>query len=141
MALPLLDSMIPTFPALAATKAPVRLGYMYTPNGIVGASTASPRPNMWTPKTAGTGFEFMPTMKALEPYRDQINVFSNLAQVNGRALGDGGGDHARATLYLPDRRASVQDGRRGLPPGYFRRPDCCKGARKIHPALLTGDRP
>jgi hypothetical protein len=36
-------------------------------------------------------------MKALEPFREQINVFSGLAQVTGRALGDGPGDHARAT--------------------------------------------
>ena len=52
---------------------------------------------MWTPKTAGANFEFSPTMKALEPFREQINVFSGLAQVTGRALGDGPGDHARAT--------------------------------------------
>jgi hypothetical protein len=36
-------------------------------------------------------------MKALEPFREHLNVFSGLAQVNGRALGDGPGDHARAT--------------------------------------------
>src|SRR5262249_30574346 len=36
-------------------------------------------------------------MKVLEPFRDQLNVFSGLAQVTGRALGDGPGDHARAT--------------------------------------------
>ena len=52
---------------------------------------------MWTPKTTGANFEFSPTMKALEPYREQLNVFSGLAQVTGRALGDGPGDHARAT--------------------------------------------
>ncbi len=52
---------------------------------------------MWTPRTAGANFEFSPTMKALEPYREHINVFSGLAQVTGRALGDGPGDHARAT--------------------------------------------
>ena len=46
MALPLLDSMVPTFSALAATKSPVRLGYMYTPNGIIGACDKSPRPFM-----------------------------------------------------------------------------------------------
>jgi len=97
MALPLLDSMRPTLSALAPSQSPVRLGYMYTPNGIIGASDKSPRPFMWTPKTAGANFEFSPTMKALEPYRDQLNVFSGLAQVNGRALGDGPGDHARAT--------------------------------------------
>ena len=79
MALPLLDSMIPASRAFAASKAPVRLGYMYTPNGIVGASTASPRPNMWTPKNVGENFDFSPTIKALEPYRDHLNVLSNLA--------------------------------------------------------------
>jgi hypothetical protein len=97
MALPLLDSMAPAVSALGPSKAPIRLGYVYTPNGIVGACDKSPRPFMWTPKTVGANFEFSPTMKALEPFREHLNVFSGLAQVNGRALGDGPGDHARAT--------------------------------------------
>jgi len=98
MALPLLDSMVPTLStrAHAAAKTPVRLGYLASPNGFVGASPKSPAPFMWTPKAAGTNFEFSPTLKPLEPFRDQLNVFSNLAQLNGRALGDGPGDHARA---------------------------------------------
>ncbi|HKC85074.1 MAG TPA: DUF1552 domain-containing protein, partial [Blastocatellia bacterium] len=37
-----------------------------------------------------------PTMKPLEPFRERLLVFSGLAQVQGRALGDGAGDHARA---------------------------------------------
>jgi hypothetical protein len=98
MALPLLDSMLPlSVLNAAAPKSPIRLGYFYTPNGIVGACDKSPRPFMWTPKTAGANFEFSPTMKALEPFRENVNVFSGLAQVTGRALGDGPGDHARAT--------------------------------------------
>src|SRR5437762_5048542 len=97
MALPLLDSMTPAVSAVGPSKSPIRLGYVYTPNGIIGASDKSPRPFMWTPKTTGANFEFSPTMKALEPFRDQVNVFSGLAQVTGRALGDGPGDHARAT--------------------------------------------
>src|SRR5262247_3401517 len=97
MALPLLDSMVPRTSAQAAGKSPIRLGFVYTPNGIIGACDKSPRPFMWTPKTAGANFQFSPTMKALEPFRDDINVFSGLAQVTGRALGDGPGDHARAT--------------------------------------------
>jgi uncharacterized protein DUF1552 len=97
LALPLLDSMAPKVSATASSTPPVRLGYVYTPNGIVGACDKSPRPFMWTPKGAGANFEFSPTMKALEPYRERLNVFSGLAQVNGRALGDGPGDHARAT--------------------------------------------
>jgi hypothetical protein len=98
MALPFLDSMMPTFStgAKAAGKTPVRLGYIYSPNGIVGASGKSPMPFMWTPKAPGKNFEFSPTMKPLEPYREQLNVFTGLAQLNGRALGDGPGDHARA---------------------------------------------
>ena len=86
IALPLLDSMIP---ALAATPvAPIRLGFVYVPNGII--------PKDWLPQTEGADFAFMPTMKTLEPFREKVLVVSNLAQVNGRALGDGGGDHARA---------------------------------------------
>jgi len=95
LALPLFESMTPSAAALGAP--PTRLGYVYTPNGIIGACDKSPRPFMWTPRTAGANFEFSPTMKALEPFREQINVFSGLAQVTGRALGDGPGDHARAT--------------------------------------------
>jgi len=80
-------------PAIAATrvtpgKAPTRMAFCYVPNGII--------PKHWLPKTTGTGFEFMPTMKPLEAYRDDVLVLSNLAQINGRALGDGAGDHARA---------------------------------------------
>ncbi len=86
LALPLLDAMTP---ALAASPKPVvRLGFVYVPNGII--------MDKWTPKTEGADFQFMPTMKPLEPFRDRLLVFSGLAQVQGRALGDGAGDHARA---------------------------------------------
>jgi hypothetical protein len=90
LALPLLDSMAPAMKAAtnSATNPAIRLGFVYTPNGIIPAS--------WTPTTEGTGFEFMRTMKALEPFRERVVVLSGLAQINGRALGDGPGDHARA---------------------------------------------
>jgi hypothetical protein len=86
MALPLLDSMIPAF--ASSSRSPIRLGFVYVPNGII--------PGAWLPKSEGTAFDFMPTMKPLEPFRDKLSVLSNLAQINGRALGDGAGDHARA---------------------------------------------
>jgi hypothetical protein len=90
MALPLLDSMIPAMAAtrLSPAKPAIRMAFCYVPNGII--------PKDWLPTTTGTGFGFMPTMKALEPFRDKVLVLSNLAQINGRALGDGAGDHARA---------------------------------------------
>jgi hypothetical protein len=90
LALPLLDSMAPALKAAkdTAAKPAVRLGFVYVPNGII--------PAAWTPTAEGTAFEFMRSMKPLEPFRDRLVVLSGLAQVNGRALGDGAGDHARA---------------------------------------------
>jgi Protein of unknown function (DUF1552) len=86
LALPLLDAMTP---AMSVTARPaVRLGFVYVPNGIIMSK--------WTPVTEGPDFQFAPTMKPLEPFRDRLLAFSGLAQVNGRALGDGAGDHARA---------------------------------------------
>ncbi|MCU1238483.1 MAG: hypothetical protein JWP63_6450, partial [Candidatus Solibacter sp.] len=87
LALPLLDSMIPALGGAAVSKAPVRLGFVYHPVGMI--------LDRWIPATEGTGFEITPTMKALEPFRENMVVFTGLAQVNGRALGDGAGDHAR----------------------------------------------
>jgi len=90
LALPLLDAMVPAMAAtrLTAATRPTRLGFVYVPNGIIQKN--------WLPTAEGTAFEFTPTMKALEPFRDKLVVMSNLAQINGRALGDGPGDHARA---------------------------------------------
>ncbi len=90
LALPLLDAMVPAAVAarLTAATPAMRMGFVYVPNGII--------PREWLPKAEGTGFEFMRTMKPLEPFRENLVVLSNLAQLNGRPLGDGPGDHARA---------------------------------------------
>jgi Protein of unknown function (DUF1552) len=90
LALPLLDAMVPAMAAtrLTAANPAVRLGFVYVPNGII--------PQNWLPSAVGTGFDFPSIMKPLAPFRDRLNVLSGLAQVSGRALGDGPGDHARA---------------------------------------------
>ena len=90
LALPFLDSMVPALKAAreTASNAPVRMGFVYTPNGII--------PGAWTPTAEGAGFEFMRSMKPIEAFRDRLLVLTNLAQIQGRALGDGAGDHARA---------------------------------------------
>jgi hypothetical protein len=87
LALPLLDSMVPALAATSGAKPALRLAFVYHPVGMI--------MNRWTPAVEGSAFEFTPTMKALEPFRERMVVFSGLAQVNGRALGDGAGDHAR----------------------------------------------
>jgi hypothetical protein len=88
LALPFLDAMVPALKAGTAAKPAVRSAFVYVPNGIIMKD--------WTPAAEGTGWEFMSSMKAMEPYRENLLVLSGLAQVNGRALGDGAGDHARA---------------------------------------------
>lgn len=86
LALPLLDAMIPALKAGAARPV-IRLGFIYHPTGAI--------QSRWTPAADGAGFEFSPTLKALEPLRDHVNVLTGLAQIQARALGDGNGDHAR----------------------------------------------
>lgn len=87
LALPLFDSMIPALSA-AGSQRPIRLGFVYVPNGMI--------PKDWLPKTEGRDFEITPTMRPLAPLREKMVVVSNLTHVTARALGDGAGDHARA---------------------------------------------
>jgi hypothetical protein len=88
LALPLLDAMIPVF-APAATTAPVRrLGVVYHPNGVIY--------DKWLPAGAGSSFELSPTLKGLEPFKDQLIVITGLFSDQAEPLGDGGGDHSRA---------------------------------------------
>ncbi|MEP6715128.1 MAG: DUF1552 domain-containing protein, partial [Terriglobia bacterium] len=87
LALPMLDSMVPAF-ASTLGKPTTRMGFVYVPNGIIASS--------WMPSGEGAAFEFNTTMKALEPFRDNVLVLSNLGQIKGRSFGDGAGDHARA---------------------------------------------
>jgi hypothetical protein len=72
VALPLLQAMVPAFAATAKTTASrgPRLGFVYVPHGAVMAK--------YTPDQAGKGFEFKPILKALEPFRDRLNIVSNL---------------------------------------------------------------
>jgi Protein of unknown function (DUF1552) len=92
--LPLLDSMVPAL--RAAPKAKCRLGVVYVPNGIVMQN--------WTPAAHGAVFDFTPTLKPLEPFREQVLVLSGL---NSTPIADGArrppGSHARAsTRFLTD---------------------------------------
>jgi hypothetical protein len=84
IALPALDSMIPALGA--APKSPTRLGFVYHPTGAI--------MQQWTPAGEGA-IQFSQTLRDMEPFRDHINIFTGLSQVQGRALGDGPGDHAR----------------------------------------------
>jgi Protein of unknown function (DUF1552) len=87
VALPALDAMTPAL--AAAPKPPIRLAFVYVPNGVVNI-------DWWTPKGEGTTYAFPRLTKPLERFRDDILMLTGLDDHNGNALGDGPGDHGRA---------------------------------------------
>lgn len=90
IALPFLDSMVP---ALAApTKTPVRLAFLYVPNGIMMRD--------WNPAVDYEGkfaSDLPRALKPLDAFRDDMLQLSNLTHNSGRALLDGAGDHGRCS--------------------------------------------
>jgi hypothetical protein len=91
VALPLLDAMVPALTAQVKTPARAvrRLGVVYHPNGVIYEN--------WLPKGAGRDFVLSRTLAPLEPFRDQLIVVTGLSSDQAEALGDGGGDHSRAS--------------------------------------------
>src|SRR5688572_3912565 len=98
VALPVLDAMIPAATALAQTAArpKTRFSCIYIPHGAT--------MDLWTPKTVGRDFAFSQILKPFEPFRQSINVLSNLAHRNvAPASGeDSGGaeNHSRAAAVF-----------------------------------------
>jgi hypothetical protein len=91
IALPLLDAMVPALTASQRTAAtPVRrLGIVYHPNGVVYEN--------WLPTGVGRDFQFSRVLAPLERFRNRTVVVTGLADRQAEALGDGAGDHSRAS--------------------------------------------
>jgi len=96
LSLPFLDSMMPAQTALSKTAAnpKSRLMCIYVPHGAIMGK--------WTPAAEGKGFEFSEILKPLEPFRDYLNVVSDLAHpMAGGENSDAGADHQRsAAVFL-----------------------------------------
>ncbi|AMV22535.1 DUF1552 domain-containing protein [Planctomyces sp. SH-PL14] len=88
LALPWLEGMLPKAARAAAAASPLRVGFVFFPNGAI-------MPD-WTPTSEGTGYELSKTLAPLAPVKDQLLVVSGLAHDKARANGDGAGDHARS---------------------------------------------
>lgn len=96
IALPWLNAMTRPAPLIAnivrnpvIDTPPVRMAYLYVPNGMH-------MPD-WTPRgPGGKDFELQPIMEPIAGFRKKMNVFKGLSLRGAKALGDGGGDHARS---------------------------------------------
>ena len=99
MALPWLEAMAPAAPMItsasstiarkAAAGPPVRMAFLYVPNGM--------HMQDWIPKGKGEkDFELQKIMQPIADFRDQMNIFTGLTLDGAFAHGDGGGDHARS---------------------------------------------
>ena len=111
MALPWLDAMGGTGLRSASTlgasavapAAPTRLAFIFMPNGvnyeawkpIVGGAEGAKAAAATTAST--TAFELSPTLSALAPVRNHVNIITGLTLQKARANGDGPGDHARSS--------------------------------------------
>lgn len=100
LALPAFESVRP-FAALAAdakggaglatteTGAPLRMAFVYFPNGAI-------QPNWW-PKGEGKEFALAATMRPLAAVKHRLQILGGMDHVNATPGPDGAGDHARAS--------------------------------------------
>jgi len=105
ISLPWLEAMLP-LRALSQEpggKPPVRMAFLYVPNGMH-------MPD-WTPTSTGVLSELPATLQPLADFRSSLTVLSGLTLNGARALGDGGGDHARsAAAFLTGAHPRKTDG-------------------------------
>jgi hypothetical protein len=99
VALPALESLLPTRLfgaessgvgnlAKTASGAPLRMAYVYFPNGAIQPA--------WWPEGEGKDFELGRTMRPLAKVKHQLQILGGLDHVNATPGPDGAGDHARA---------------------------------------------
>src|ERR1700691_4139049 len=87
VALPVLDSMLPSLTAQTASTP--RLGWVYVSHGVIF--------DQWKPTKVGKDFELTPNLKPLEKVQGQFNILTGLSHLEADTKGDGSGDHTRAS--------------------------------------------
>jgi len=89
VALPMLDAMIPALAKPGDVKVPLRIGYFYTPNGII--------QEYWRPASSGSGYEMTDILRPWQPYRDQLLVLTHLNNGDSESVS---GHVGGSTLFL-----------------------------------------
>jgi hypothetical protein len=88
VALPFLDAMTPALAQARARTAPVRMAFVYVPNGK--------DMRHWTLSYEGRLGALSQTLQPLEPHKDDILVLGNLTHNAGRGILSGAGEHGRS---------------------------------------------
>jgi hypothetical protein len=100
IALPWLEAMASP---LSPSARPLRLGFVYVPNGKNMAD--------WTPKAEGADYELPAILRPLADFKKDFSVLTGLTADKARSHGDGGGDHARAlAAFLTGAQPRKTDG-------------------------------
>ncbi|MGP1273548.1 MAG: DUF1552 domain-containing protein [Phycisphaerales bacterium] len=94
LALPWLDAMATGSAAASAlggraAGAPLRLAFVFAPNGV--------HYDSWAPTRTADGVRFSEALAPLERVRDRVNILTGLTLDKARPNGDGPGDHARSS--------------------------------------------
>jgi hypothetical protein len=76
-------------PALTASGAPLRMAFVYVPNGV--------NQGHWWPGAAGKDFALTRTLQPLEKVKQHIQLMGGMDHLNAAGGLDGAGDHARAS--------------------------------------------
>lgn len=105
VALPALDSFRPLLAAgveravaTTASGAPLRMAYLYIPNGV--------NMELWRPKGTTASYKLGETFKPMEALRSDFQIFTGFEQQNAAGRDDGAGDHARGVAtFLTSARA------------------------------------
>ena len=136
IALPFLDAMAAAQTPLRKSK--VRLAAIEIVHGSAGSTVEGVKKHYWSPVKEGADFEFTPTLKSLEPFRDYMTVVSNTdLEPRPSELAEEGGDHTRSSSIYPDGRAPQADRRLRSAGGDLDRSAVCPGLRPGHPAAVA----
>ena len=81
MGLPMLEAMIPAASAQNSADPQLRFASVYIPHGVI--------LDEYVPTTEGSDYEMTQILKPLEPFRDQMQIFSNMKLNTANTTGSG----------------------------------------------------
>jgi hypothetical protein len=115
VALPFLDAMVGAQTPIAgsAAKPRSRMVAIEMVHGAAGSTVYGRQKHFWSPAAEGRDFQFTPTLKSLEPFRDYVTIISDTDQQNAaaKALSEEGGDHNRSSsVFLTSAYPKLTEG-------------------------------